>query len=61
MEKRYTEEAIEQQVPPESEVLNLTAEEILVEDIPGKETQALVDRLFRVAHGRQGDARYPLW
>ncbi|NCU30793.1 peptide deformylase [Candidatus Saccharibacteria bacterium] len=57
--KYYTEEAIEQQVPPESEVLSLVAEEIPVEDILGKEIQDLIDKLFRVAHGRQGDSKYP--
>jgi peptide deformylase len=59
LEKNYSEEAIEQQVPPESEVLNLIAEEIPVTEIPGEETQALIDKLFRAAHGRQGDAKYP--
>ncbi|MGH7196737.1 MAG: peptide deformylase [Candidatus Saccharimonadales bacterium] len=59
MEKRYTEEVIEQQVPPESEVLNLIAEEIPLEDITSEETQSLVNKLFRIAYGRQGDAKYP--
>lgn len=59
MEKRYNEEEIEQQVPPESEVLNLTAKEIPVKEILSEETQALVDKLLRVVHGRQGDAKYP--
>lgn len=59
MEKHYTEEAIEQQAPPDSEVLNLIAEEIKLEEILEPETQALVDKLFRVAYGRQGDAKYP--
>lgn len=59
MERRYAEEAIEQQVPPDSEVLNLVAQEIAAEQILEPETQALVDKLFRVAYGRQGDAKYP--
>lgn len=59
MEKPYPEEAIEQQVPPESEVLNLVAKEIPVSEITYPETQALVDKLFRVAYGRQGDANFP--
>ncbi|MEO5690966.1 MAG: peptide deformylase [Candidatus Saccharimonadales bacterium] len=59
MEKHYIEEAIEQQVPPDSEVLNLIAEEIHVEEINNNGTQALVDKLFRVAHGRQGDSKFP--
>lgn len=59
MKKRYTKEAIEQQVPPESEVLNLIAKEIPVEYILSEETQVLIDKLFKVAYGRQGDAKYP--
>ena len=50
---------MEQQVPPSSEVLNIVAEEIPVEKIAEAETQDLVDKLFRVAYGRQGDAKYP--
>ena len=59
MEKRYTEEAIEQQVPPDSEVLNLAAEEIPVGEIASPEVQALIDKMYRVAYGRQGDAKFP--
>ncbi len=59
MEKHYTEEAIEQQVPPSSEVLNFIAEEIPVAEIQSPEVQSLIDKLFRVAHGRQGDAQFP--
>jgi peptide deformylase len=59
MEKRYTEEAIERQVPPNSEVLNLVAEEIPVAKIQSTEVQSLIDKLFRVAYGRQGDAQFP--
>jgi peptide deformylase len=59
MEKRYTEEALEQQVPPDSVVLNRIAEEVSIEDITGHEIQEIIDRMFRVAYGRQGDAQYP--
>lgn len=59
MKKRYVEQAIERQVPPESEVLNLTADEIPLDDMLSDGAQSLVDRLFRVAYGRQGDAKYP--
>jgi peptide deformylase len=59
LEKNYSEEATELRVPPESEVLNLIAEEIPVHEILDEEVQALVDTLFRVAYGRQGDAKYP--
>jgi peptide deformylase len=59
MENHYAEEEIEQQVPPNSEVLNLIADEIPVEEIVSAETQVLVDKLFRIAYGRQGDAKYP--
>lgn len=55
----YPEEAIEQQVPPESKVLNLVAKEIPIKDIEEPGIQLLVDRLFRVAYGRQGDVKYP--
>lgn len=50
---------IEQQVPPESEVLNLVAAEVPTVEISGDEVQALVETLYRVAYGRQGDAKYP--
>ena len=59
MERYYSEEAIEQQVPPDSEVLNLIAEEIPAKEITKPEIQELIDKLFRVANGRQGDAKYP--
>lgn len=59
MVKNYSEEAIELRVPPSSEVLNLIAQEIPIEEISSQETQELVDKLFRVAYGRQGDAKYP--
>lgn len=52
-------EAIEQQVPPDSKVLNLIAENIPVNQILSENTKVLVDKLFRVAYGRQGDAKYP--
>lgn len=59
MEKRCDEAAIEQQVPPDSKVLNLVAHEIPAHDISDESTQDLVDKMFRVARGRQGDAKYP--
>lgn len=59
IEKRYTEEAIDSQVPPGSEVLNLVAEPINPEAIPSPEVQQIIDKMFRVAYGRQGDAKYP--
>lgn len=59
MDKHHAEEAIEQQVPPDSDVLNLVATEIPVDEIIEAETQALVDKLFRIAHGRQGDSKHP--
>jgi peptide deformylase len=58
-QKRYTEGTIEQQVPPGSEVLNLIAKELPLADIKSAETQALIDKLFRIAYGRQGDAQFP--
>lgn len=57
--KRYTQEAIDSQVPPNSAVLNLIAEPVKPEEINSPEIQQLVDRMFRVAYGRQGDAKYP--
>lgn len=59
MAKHYDEAAIEQQVPPDSPILNMIAQEVPTEEILGKHVQALIDKLFRVAHGRQGDAQYP--
>lgn len=58
-EKRLTEETIEQQVPPNSEVLNRVAEPINPIEIKSTKIQSIVDRMFRVAYGRQGDAKYP--
>lgn len=59
MRKKYKEEAIEQQVPPHSEVLSLVAEEVPIADISSQEIQLLIDKMFRVAYGRQGDANFP--
>jgi peptide deformylase len=59
LKKRYTEEAIEEQVPPDSEVLNLVAQEVPREQIASPEVQALIDKMYRVAYGRQGDAKFP--
>jgi len=58
-EKYYTQEAIDSQVPPNNEVLNQIADPIRPQDILSSETQQLVDRMYRVAYGRQGDAKYP--
>jgi len=59
MEKHYTQEALDHQVPPSSEVLNLVAERIPIESISSPEVQSLIGMLFRVAHGRQGDDYFP--
>jgi peptide deformylase len=59
MERHYSEEAIELRVPPDSEVLNLVATEIPLDEITSPQNQALIDTMFRVAHGRQGDAKHP--
>lgn len=58
-EKSYTQEAMDSQVPPSSEVLNKIAVLINPEEIHTSEVQKLIDRLYRVAYGRQGDAKYP--
>jgi len=58
-EKIYTQEAIDNQVSPSSEVLNLIAESIEPSDILNPDIQELIDRLYRVACGRQGDSKYP--
>lgn len=58
-EKNYAEEAIEQRVSPDSEVLNLVAEAIPIEGILCKDVQLLADKLFRVAYGRQGGGKCP--
>ena len=58
-EKRYTQEATDSQVSPSSAVLNLIAEPINPADISSPDTQDLIDRMLRVAYGRQGDAKYP--
>ncbi len=58
-EKRYAQESIDNQVSPDSEVLNLVAEPINPAGITNPEIQELIDGMFRVAYGRQGDAKYP--
>jgi len=58
-EKHYTQEAIDQQVLPHSEVLNQVAAHIDPEAIVTPEIQGIIDRMYRVAYGRQGDAQYP--
>lgn len=59
MERHYTQEALDHQVPPEGEVLNIVAAEIPVNSIQSPEIQSLIDMLFRVAKGRKGDDNYP--
>jgi peptide deformylase len=59
MEKHLSESEIERRVPPNSEVLNQTAAEVPLRDISTPEIQDLIDQLYRVASGRQGDAKYP--
>lgn len=59
MHKRSAKEDTEQRVPPNSRVLNLVAKEIPVADIKSPKVQSLIDRLFEVAYGRQGDAQFP--
>ena len=49
---------IEDQVPPSSPVLRMVAAEIPVDEITNDESQQLIDRLFRVAYGRQGDTTH---
>jgi len=58
MKKHYAEKTIEQ-VPPSNMVLNLVAQEIPAAEIQSSEIQALIDNLFSVAYGRQGDAQFP--
>ncbi len=58
-EKRYTQEAIDCQILPSCELLNQVAEPINPKDITTPEVQQLIDRMYRVAYGRQGDAKYP--
>lgn len=53
------ETAIELRVPPSSEVLDLVATAVTVDEILSSEIQDLVDKLLRIAHGRQGDAQHP--
>lgn len=57
--EKIREAAIELRVPPSSEILNQTAVEVTPEELKLDETQTLIDELFRVAAGRQGDAKYP--
>lgn len=57
--KNYTEEAIENQVPPSSKVLTQKALVIPVNTITKPAIQEIIDRMYRVAYGRQGDADFP--
>ncbi len=52
-------ETIEQQVPPNSDVLNQVATIVQIEDITKSTVQDTVDKLFRMAYGRQGDSNFP--
>lgn len=49
---------IEDQVPPSSPVLIKVAAEIPASEIINDENQQLIDRLFRVTYGRQGDTTH---
>lgn len=57
--KNYTEEAIENQVPPSSKVLTQKALVIPVNTITKPAIQEIIDRMYRVTYGRQGDADFP--
>lgn len=59
VDRNSSEEAIESRVPPSSEILNLIAKEVPVEEIRSIEIQSLIDKMLRIARGRQGDSRYP--
>ena len=58
-EKLYSQESIDHQVPPSSEILNQSAEYIPPGTILDPKIQEIIDRMFRVTYGRQGDAQYP--
>ena len=42
-------------VPPSSEILNMVAEEIPIDSITSQQTQDVIDSMFQVAYGKQGD------
>ena len=46
-------------VPPASKVLNLVAKPVKPAEITSPEVQRLIDKMFRLAYGRQGDAKHP--
>lgn len=46
-------------VSPDSAVLNLVAEAVPLTEINAKENQDLIERMFVVARGKQGDPKYP--
>jgi len=53
------EAAIEQQVPPDSPILNQIAAAVPADAIKTAPVQELINKMFRIAHGRQGDASRP--
>jgi peptide deformylase len=57
--KNYTQEAIDSQVSPNSQILNQIAGYIDPAKVTSSEVQQIIDRMFRVAYGRQGDAKFP--
>lgn len=48
---------IEAQVPPHSPVLSASAEGVTTAEIHSPDVQNLIDKMYRVAAGRQGDAQ----
>lgn len=58
-EKLRSQEPIDQRVPPSDEIHNKPSEYVPIENIPNQEIQDIIDRLFRVVYGRQGDAQHP--
>jgi len=50
---------IEQQVPPSSNILNQKALPVPIKFISNPDTQNIIDKMLKIAHGRQGDAKYP--
>lgn len=57
--KKYSLEATESRIPPSNQLLNRTSKPVKLEEIPTPEIQTLIDKLFSVAYGRQGDSQYP--
>lgn len=46
-------------IPPHSESLNDRSDEILPDELDSPEIQALIDRMFEIGIGEQGDPRHP--